>query len=107
MPSEPVKQFALPLFATIADILPFETAFLVRVTGAATTLLVVNTADATLSLLTIKETPKSPSHAPEAITPSTAHTPPSIIFMEIAPFFIYFFVSYFNISRLLFIIILT
>ncbi len=35
IPFRPVKQFALPLLATIAESLPFLTAFLVTVMGAA------------------------------------------------------------------------
>jgi hypothetical protein len=78
-----VKQFALPLLATIAEIWPFSIDFFVIITGAATTLFDVNTAAALLFSLKIIPTPYFPFCAPEAKTPSTAQTPPLIIFMII------------------------
>ena len=81
IPSAPVKQLALPLFATTKDIFPPLIISLVWMIGAATTLFEVKTAEALLSLDSITVRPYLPSRVPAALTPSTAQIPPSITFI--------------------------
>jgi hypothetical protein len=47
-PCSPVKQLALPLLTKTAEITPFSSTFFVYLTGAATTLFEVKTAEAVL-----------------------------------------------------------
>ena len=73
----PVKQLAFPLLTNTAETFPFSTTFLVYITGAATILFDVNTAEASLFSLTITATPYFPSLAPATLRLSITDNPPS------------------------------
>ena len=60
IPSSPVKQFAFPLFTTTKDIFPPLIISFVWITGAATTLFEVKTAEASLSFDSITVRPYLP-----------------------------------------------